>query len=562
MTTSSTIFRIPKRQAGRLVAVEFNPFQILAVEVNRQRGGNTVLEAAAEFGRDDTEGLRRWIESRDSGKKAAVPAVCGVVPNRGTLHRDTVEPTRLNERDYLEEVTEEQQKGRFLTATPFKIFNAKTWTIRAVSAVDGAPLPTSGPPAPALVCAIAKDEVVLAERRLAESRLSCERLEPGLLSLFGAVYKDIERRGGSQAVVVVVIHPSATVAYILGKEGVHTPSPILHGMDSIIEVGRKELGEIDGKAVLAQLQSGSADITKHGPKLVRRIGRDLKPLMDSFEMTTGQPVDDILCAYLPPNLSWIAEPLAQATGRSALAFHFEEWLPTAGIEVIEGGPSFGPHWLGALSLVANLPDAASTKSRGKGADDPAYARPWHVDCSLPADFGERRMASRRMLSGVVAGAFAFLALALTGWQLRVIWSLRSDTRNWQDQMTANRPLLDGLNNANATLRTQTEIFDRAWELMGENYQVSNLIMNLGRLLQPRVRIERIETGDARVIISGAVLEPAEEAAQTLGRQMDRIREHPELGPLFSQIHITSLQRKANSDAVVFELTLRLKGATP
>jgi hypothetical protein len=129
-------------------------------------------------------------------------------------------------------------------------------------------------------------------------------------------------------------------------------------------------------------------------------------------------------------------------------------------------------------------------------------------------------------------------------------------------MTVNRPLLEGLNNANTTLRDQTAILDRAWELMGESYQVSNLIMNLGRILQPRVRIEHIETSDARVTISGSVLEPAEEAAQTLGRQMDRIREHPELGPLFSQVHITSLQRKANSDAVVFELTLRLKGATP
>lgn len=557
--TTPTLFKLPKRAPRRLVAIEFNPFQILAVEIGR-RNGRVMLESAAEFSRDDTDGLRRWVDARDPSRKSPAGAICGLIPHRGIVHRENVEAGRLDEPGYVEALAEEQQRGRFLTATPFKIFNAKSWKLDVLSAVDGAALAPLPEPQPALICGIARDEIVAAQRRLEDSRLGCERLEPGLLSLFGAIYKNLERRGGSQAVVVVVIHQSATVAYILGKEGVHTPNPIMHGLDSVIEMGRKELGEIDERAVLAELQMANADLIKHGAKLVRRIGRDLKPVIDAFEMTTGQPVDEILCAYLPPGLSWIGEPLAQATGRNALAIDFDEWMPAVELQVAEGGPAFGPHWLGALSLVANLADPARTK-RGDDAE-PVYDRPWHIDCSIDAELDERKIATRRLLTATLAGLVAAFVLVVSGWQLYITYSLRRDTRQWEEKISENQKLFENLNAANATLQAKTAILDRAYELMGENGMLSSLLMNLGRTLPPRVRIDRIESNDTRVAITGSVLEPAEEAAITLGRHMDDIRRNSELGPLFSSIQLTSFQRKPSSDAVSFELTLRFRPLTP
>lgn len=555
-------FPFPKRHADRILVVEFNPYRILAAEVSRPRRGDVVLESAAEFARDDTDGLRRWIEANEHARKSRLTVICGLIPLRGIVQRESVSPARLADPGYLDEVAEEQQKGRFLSATPFKIFKAKTWTLRAVSAIDGTRLPESGSARPALICAMANSEVIEVQKRLVENRLIRERVEPGLLSLFGAVYDSMERRGGTQAVVVVVIHQTVTAVYILGKEGVHTPNPVVHGFDSIIEGGRKELGEIDEAEVLTQLQVGNPDLVKNGAKLIRRIGRDLKPVVDSFEMTTGQPVDEILCAYLPTSLSWLAEPLAQATGRTPLTIDCTEWLTKVGLQVAEGGPTFGPHWLGALNLIAQTPDATGAKSKSRSAKDSPYDRPWHIDCSVPLESDERRLTGRQFISGAVGWTLAALVLVVTAWQLYATYSLRADTRYWEQQMAGSRKLFEELNTASATLKAQSTLLDRAYELMGESFQHTNLFLDLGRTIPPRMKVDRIETNDARVAISGSLLEPAEEASGTLGRHMDVIRRHPHLGPLFSNIAITSLQRKANSDAMVFELTLRFKPPAP
>lgn len=553
--------KLSKRRSRRLLVVEFNPYQILAAEISRPPRGPAVLEAAVEFEREDTAGLRQWIETGDDGRRVWMNVLCGLVPVRGIVHRESVLPRRLGEPDYLVDVVQEQQKGRFLSATPFKILKSGQWTLRAVGAVDGAPLGHDGGARPALICGVANDELHEAQQRLVDLRLLPDRIEPGLLSLFGVVFGSMERRGDMRAVVIVVIHETATAVYILGKEGVHTPNPVLHGFASLLEVARKELGAKDDAEARTLLQSRDPAAVSQAAKLVRRIGRDLKPVVDSFEMTTGQPVDELLCAYLPPALAWLAEPLARVTGRTPYHVDCDEWLPTVGLQTVEGGPRFGPHWLGALSLVAHLPETSELKAERAGGE-PAEHRPWHVDCRLHEESDERRLAGRRLLTGAVAAALATFVVAVTSWQLYATDSLRTDTRYWEQQMTDNRRLFDELTAANAALKSQSRVLDRAYELMGAPYQLSDFLLNLGRTIPARMRVDRIETNDTRVAISGALLEPAEEASGTLGRYMDELRRNPAIGPLFASITITSLQRKTNSEAVIFEITLRLHRSTP
>lgn len=551
-----------KRPSRRIILVEFNPYQILVAEISVPARGPMTVEATAELDRQDTTGLRAWMEARETGRRGTTAVLCGLVPGRGVVQRETVQPARLAEPGYLENLVQEQQKGRFLTSTPFKIFKEGAWTFRTVDAVEGTRLPTTGHAHPALICAMANEEVLAAQQRLPDRRWVRERLEPGLLALFGTLYQNLARRGDQRAVVVVLILERVTAVYILGKEGVHTPNPVLHGLNSIIELGRKEPDGNGDADVLTQLQTGNPLLVSHANKLVARIGRDLKPVVDSFEMTTGQPVDEIFCAGLPPPLDWVAESLARCTGRTPFAMDYNEWLPTARLEVAPGVPPFGLHWLGALGLVANLPETSGRAPRRIAGGNPAYQRPWHVDTSVPTEDDDREFAGRRFLAGAGAVALALLALAVTSWQLYATNSFRSDTIFWERQITGNQKLFAELTAAGIALRQQTALLDRAYEMMAEPFQLSELLLSLGRTVPPRMRVERIESDDARVAISGAVLEPAEEASRTLGRYMDNLRRNPAVGPLFSHIAITTLQRKPNSDEVIFELTLRLKRSTP
>ncbi len=96
--------------------------------------------------------------------------------------------------------------------------------------------------------------------------------------------------------MVVIIEEEQTIAYILGKEGVFTPSPIRHGFRSIQQAARKELGLAEGTDMREQLRRPSEEVRLRAPKFLRALGRDLKPLVDSYEMSTGQPAGrDLLC---------------------------------------------------------------------------------------------------------------------------------------------------------------------------------------------------------------------------------------------------------------------------
>ena len=548
---------LTKRQVRRGLVLEFNPFQVLAAEISRPHRGVVSVDAAAEFERHDIASLNEWIESR-----VATRAICGLVPRRGIVQRESLQPRRLPEPGYLADVVEEQQKGRFLSSTPFKVLNPEAWTLRALNAVDGRPLNPDAPVQPAVICGIANEEIQEVQQRLLDEGVLPDRIESGLLSLFGAVYRMMERRGEQRAVAIIVIHQVATTVYILGKEGIHTPNPVFHGFTSIIELARKELGFKEDAEVRSHLQNAHPLLVKYGDKLVRRIGRDLKPVMDSYEMTTGQPVDEVFCAYLPPNLAWLGEPLARVTGRMPMTVDCQAWLSDAAVHAGEDCPPFGPHWLGALSLMADLPEDQGLKPDRVGSDELSYHRPWHLDYRLAAVSAERRAAGRRFLTGAVAVALAIFALGATAWQLYATHTLSVDLRYWETQMVENRKLFDGLTAANAQLQTQSGALRRAYELMAAPFQPSDFMLHLGRTIPPHMRVDRIDTDTTRAAIVGALLQPAEEATATLGRYMEDLRRNQAIGPFFSHIFISSLERKANTDAVLFEITLVLRPLTP
>ncbi len=544
------------RPSRRQLVLEFNPHQVLAAEISQPSRGRVVIEATAEFSRDDGAGLSQWLETRPWTR-----TITGLVPKRGIVQRESLDPKKIAEPEYLANAVEEQQRGQFLSATPFKVVNPEAWTFRALDAVEGKRLAGDGPPQPAVICGLANDEIQEVQQRLLDERLIPERIESGLLSLFGAVSRHLARRNDHRAVAIVVVHPLASMVYILGKEGVHTPAPILHGFGSIVDVAKKELGVKDDTEVRRMLYSSDPLVLQRADRLVRRIGRDLKPVLDSYEMTTGQPLDEVFCAYLPPNLAWLGDALATATGRVPTTIYCAEWMPTVGLHLASEGVTLGAQWLGALSLVANLPHPTRLKAE-RNTDDATYHRPWHVDYKLPAISAERIAASRRFLTGAVAVALFVFAVALTSWQLYANGSLHEDLQYWERQMTTNRRLFDELTASNARLQLQSASLNQAYELMAMPYQLSEFVMDLGRTVPGHMRIDRIETNDARTLIAGVMFEPAEDATATLGAYMDGLRRNPEIGPLFASISITSLQRKAEGDAVLFEITLRLKEAAP
>lgn len=330
------------RQTRRGLLIEINPYQILAAGISRMEETPVTLDCAAEFDGDDDAGLREWLGANFEKQNSWVPVICGFIPPEGLLQRESIQARKLAEPDYLGNLVREQ----------YKIEHPDRWKLTTLSPQDGVLVGAEGAQRPALICGVSHTNVHRVQQRLLDHRLLPYRLEQGILPLLGSIADFKARRDDKRAIVVVSIEHEHTTAYILGKEGVHTPSPVRHGFASIVQAARKEFGLNDAAEIRDRLQLADEELLLRATKFVRAIGRDLKPLVDSYEMTTGQPVGEVYCAYLPPALSWITEPLAQVVGRTPFAMDCSAWLPTANIQVANGVPPFGSHWLGALSLVA------------------------------------------------------------------------------------------------------------------------------------------------------------------------------------------------------------------
>lgn len=548
-----------RNRNGRTLFIEVNPYQTLVLGINRPRRGPVVIEFAAEFDRDNVAALRLWLEGKKEYHRRWMSVVCSFVARYGIIQRESLKASDLEDPEQLlASIREAQMRRAGGSTAPFQHLDAGQWTFRAINAMDGIELGSAATTArPALLLGMPNEELHEVQQHLLDCRLMPQQLEPSLPPLFGSLYQIMEQRHYPRAAVIFVVRHESTTVYILGKEGVHTPGPIAQGLLSIVQQTRREFALENDAEALRRLMTPDEELRKRARKLVRGLGAELRPLIDSYEMTTGQPVGDVYCAYLPPALQWLAEPIAQAAGHELLAIDCNEWMSTAGMEA---GPEVSPlasHWLGALSLASNLPDAGARRTDlGRNPRTP-YERSWHVDCRRSMELPQSRFANRGLLAGV--GSFLLMAavIGLTVWQLKITFTLQTDMRRWENEMASNQKLVDQLSSDLNRLQTSTTRINGAHALMHQSYELTELVMELGRILPQRMRLDRIESADGRIVLAGSLLEPAEDASRSLGRYLDALRRNALIGPLCTSISATSLQREGDSDALSFQISMRL-----
>lgn len=537
------------RNTRHSLLIEVNPYQILAATMDRPDSGPVVLESAAEFDAGDDDGLRQWIDENFDSQKSWVPVIGGFVPPESLLQRESLQARRLAEPEYLPELVKEQ----------YKIENPADWKFTALSPLEGAQVAPEGMARPALLCGVSHTDVHRVQQRLLDHRLLPYRLEQSLLPLLGAISDYKTRNNDKRAAVVVIIEQEHTTAYILGKEGVHTPGPVRHGFSSIVQAACKEFSLKDAAEVRDRLHHADDELLLRAGKFVRAIGRDLKPLVDSYEMATGQPVGEIYCAYLPASLAWITEPLAQVIGRAPFTFDCPAWLPTVNVQLGGGVATLGQHWLGALSLVADLPGQKPAKDP-KDAD--AYQGPWHIDRRLSGDLPSDNLVRSRFMANAITATLAACALIIGCWQLYLNNSLVTEISYWNQRIQDHQRQADELKALTRTLGDQTSKLDQAYGLMAAPYVLSDLVMAFGRTRPDRMSIESINGFAGGVVVRGTLRAPSEQATQQLRAYVETLRRDREFAALFGTIALTSLERVDGDLSMHFEVACKLKEAKP
>ena len=537
------------RNSRHSLLIEINPYQILAAGVSRSDDGPILIDCAAEFDCHDEAGLRQWLAANFEKQNAWVPAIASFTPPEALLHRESIQPRKLAEPSYLTDLIREQ----------YKIENPTAWKLQTLSPLEGEQIAAEGTQRPVLVCGVSHTDVHLTQQRLLDQRLLPYRLELGILPLLGAVSEYQERLNEKRAVVVVVIEQEHTVAYIIGKEGVHTPAPVRHGFASIVQAARREFDLTHAGEVRERLHLADDELLLRASKFVRAIGRDLKPLVDSYEMTTGQPVGEIYCAYLPPALSWIAEPLAHVIGRSPFVMDCRAWQTTVNLTAADSVAPLGQHWLGALSLIADIPGSAPDKTP---KPDASYQGPWRLDCRISAALPSSDLIRRRFITNAIATTLATVALMFTFWLHYLGQTLKEDTALWIQRSADNKKQVDELAAATRKLTTASDRIDVAYRLMASPYRVSELVMTLGRSRPASMQIESLDSMESGLVLRGTLHEPSDKARTTLNAYRDELLGDPLVGARFASIALTSFSRQDVAESFDFEFTFKLKAASP
>lgn len=534
------------RNNRRSLLIEINPYQILAAGIDRPDDGPVTIDCTVELDSHDEAGLRQWLITNFERQNAWVPAIASFNPPEALLQRESILPRKLNDPAYLANLITEQ----------YRIEQPQNWKLITLSPLEGEIVAPEGTQRPALVCGVSHSDVQMTQQRLLDLRLLPYRLEMGILPLLGVISDHQERVNEKRAVVVVIIEQEHTTAYIIGKEGVHTPTPVRHGFSSIVQAARREFDLTHAGEVRERLHQPDDELLLRATKFVRAIGRDLKPLVDSYEMTTGQPVGELFCAYLPPVLNWIAEPLSQVIGRSPFTMDSPAWHSTVNIAMGTGIAPLGQHWLGALSLVATLPGPKVDKAP---RSDATYQGPWRVDCRLSAALPSSDLIRRRFITNTITSTLAAAALIFTFWLLYLGQTLETETALWEQRMVDNKMEIDALNTSTRNLTAASDQIDAAYALMASPYRLSELFTALGRTRPETMQVESINSLVTGFVLRGILHESSDQARIILNAYRETLLKEPVVGSKFASITLTSFTRREQDETFDFELNFKLIG---
>jgi hypothetical protein len=309
-----------------------------------------VVDTFAEVSIADVGSVARWLDFTFPARSGRfVTAFCGFHPNERIFQRDSINVRRLSDRDFLYNVIAEHAK----------IVSAKAWNVAALNPVDGMPLSVESNSRTALYLGVPWSATRSAQLLLRDWGVRPRRLELGAPVLLGALVRYTSLVGYEHLVAVCEISRNQTHLYLMGKDGVHTPPPMPHGLLSIEEAAMKEFSVPDSVAARKLLEQPTPETKQHGRRLVRMLSRHLRPAVDYFEMQTGQRIGALFCAHLPERLGWLEETLAAAVDLEYLSPDFTRWLPAVGLSA-PGHTMLGPSWVQALSLVAQLAPVSET----------------------------------------------------------------------------------------------------------------------------------------------------------------------------------------------------------
>ena len=282
-----------------------------------------VVEDLIECPAGDPVALAEALKTLQPAKTPSgyVHAVCGITTPRRVVRRISVEPKRLKEPTYLNELTIQQLRIEPDQFTLAALSPTRGTDYDMIKAVDKE----------MLICGLPNSERGVLQEFILESGIYPEMMELASVASVGAMIDYLNFAGIKTPVLMLEVEAQSTNSYIVSAAGLEATRPIAQGLDSMIPFVQKELGLKDEAAARKLFLSNAFDFTGMGSILIKKVIKELQSSMGFSEVQTGQSIGQVACTVLPSKLAWLEVAIAADLGITVFKPDIPAWLTARSI---------------------------------------------------------------------------------------------------------------------------------------------------------------------------------------------------------------------------------------
>jgi hypothetical protein len=188
---------------------------------------------------------------------------------------------------------------------------------------------------------------------------------------------------------------------------------------------------------------------------------------------------------------------------------------------------------------------------------------WHIDCRLVAELPEDSVVGIRFITYAISFSIALAVVLFTGWYVYSDLSLRHQIEDATLRLEDDRWEVIEITRLQRFYEIESKKIESAYTEMKNPVLISGFITEMGRTLPDRMLIDVVEFDTGTFVVHGRLRETSERASILIGEYMEKLRKDPEIGPHYTNINVTALDRSTDDDQMMnYTITFRLKPRTP
>ena len=331
--------------------IDISEFSILAARTSSLNPPMVVEEIAElplQGASNDSESVRSFFEQLvDFKGNSFFVAHCGVYPEGRFV------------RYYEAESTSKVKDPKFLSnilQTEFNI-DVDANHVAILDARNGDDIDLAKVTTKRLVfCGGPKTKFQAEQGKLLNFGIYPERLELSTMTTIGGVSDYAKYMGVTGPILSFELTSESANIAIINKGEVDVARPVPFGLDSIYPLLQRELGLKDEASAKKLFFSNTFDFAEMGPKLLRRMTKELQAITGFYEVQTGQTIEHVFMSVLPKNLNWVAKTVSDTLGLEIVQVSIESWLEHLDIRLADGVEvlNLGSRWVGLFSLMSDF----------------------------------------------------------------------------------------------------------------------------------------------------------------------------------------------------------------